>query len=214
MSKLSNMLNMVLILDSGQKYSAKELADRLEVSERMVRTYKDDLEKAGIYVDTVKGKYGGYALNDELNEISIGLSKSDIAVFKELKEYIQSDSNFVLTKDYQTALNKILRAYERIEKSKETSYYGALDKGNNEKKKEVFTEAINAKQKVKVWYVSFTTKIRQRIIHPISLIKYKNSWFVLAFCETKGELRQFNFSRIIKYEIMKEKYENIDIELA
>ena len=52
MAKLSNMLVMINLLKSGRKYSVKELAERLEVSERVVREYKLFLEEAGIYLET------------------------------------------------------------------------------------------------------------------------------------------------------------------
>ena len=67
MSKVSNVLTMLEYLSLGKKYSIQELADLLEVSPRMIRVYKDDLEKAGIYIDTIKGPYGGYVLNQNIN---------------------------------------------------------------------------------------------------------------------------------------------------
>ena len=67
MSKISNVLMMLEYLSTGKKYSIKELSDKLEVSPRMIRIYKDELEKAGIYIDTIKGPYGGYVLNQNIN---------------------------------------------------------------------------------------------------------------------------------------------------
>lgn len=67
MSKVSNVLKMIEILSTGRKYSIQELSNELEVSPRMIRVYKDELEKAGIYLHTIKGPYGGYVLNQELN---------------------------------------------------------------------------------------------------------------------------------------------------
>ena len=67
MSKLGNALTMIELLSSGKKYSIQELADILEVTPRMVRSYKDDLEKSGIYIDTIRGPYGGYVLNQNIN---------------------------------------------------------------------------------------------------------------------------------------------------
>ena len=66
MSKISNVLTMIEMLQSGRKYSISELANELEVSERMIRVYKEDLEKAGIYIDTIMGPYGGYVLNQSI----------------------------------------------------------------------------------------------------------------------------------------------------
>ena len=66
MSKISNVLTMLELLSSGRKYSISELSNILEVSERMIRVYKEDLEKAGIYIDTIMGPYGGYVLNQTI----------------------------------------------------------------------------------------------------------------------------------------------------
>ena len=67
MSKISNVLTMLEYLSSGRKYSIAELSEKLEVSPRMIRVYKEEIEKAGIYIDTIKGPYGGYVLNQNIN---------------------------------------------------------------------------------------------------------------------------------------------------
>lgn len=67
MSKISNVLEMIQLLSSGRKYHISELAERLEVSPRMIRVYKDEIEKAGIYIETLKGPYGGYVLQQDVH---------------------------------------------------------------------------------------------------------------------------------------------------
>lgn len=67
MSKISNVLTMLEYLSSGKKYSIAELSEKLEVTPRMIRVYKEEIEKAGIYIDTIKGPYGGYVLNQNIN---------------------------------------------------------------------------------------------------------------------------------------------------
>lgn len=67
MSKISNVLTMLEYLSSGKKYSITELSEKLEVTPRMIRVYKCEIEKAGIYIDTIKGPYGGYVLNQNIN---------------------------------------------------------------------------------------------------------------------------------------------------
>ena len=44
MSKISNVILMLQYLENGRKYNIKELSDKLEVSERMIRIYKEELE--------------------------------------------------------------------------------------------------------------------------------------------------------------------------
>ena len=66
MSKISNVISMLQILSSGRKYSINDLANTLEVTPRMIRIYKEELEKAGIFIDTIRGPYGGYVLNQKI----------------------------------------------------------------------------------------------------------------------------------------------------
>lgn len=67
MSKISNVISMLQILSNGRKYSINELANTLEVTPRMIRVYKEELEKAGIFIDTIRGPYGGYVLNQHIS---------------------------------------------------------------------------------------------------------------------------------------------------
>ena len=53
MSKISNVLLMLQYLENGRKYSIKELSEKLEVSERMIRLYKEELEKAKIAFEQI-----------------------------------------------------------------------------------------------------------------------------------------------------------------
>ena len=85
MSKISNVLTMLQLLQSGRKYSINELSNVLEVSERMIRVYKEDLEKAGIYIDTIMGPYGGYVLNQS---VRMPVRKFKMKDAKLLEKYI------------------------------------------------------------------------------------------------------------------------------
>lgn len=80
MSKISNVLTMIEYLSTGRKYSIAELSEKLEVTPRMIRVYKDEIEKAGIYIDTIKGPYGGYVLNQNVNVPKRFITPSEINV--------------------------------------------------------------------------------------------------------------------------------------
>ena len=71
MSKVANMLNMLQILKDKNIHSISSLAQKLEVSERMIRQYKSELEQAGIYLKSYTGKYGGYKIDDNNNFFKI-----------------------------------------------------------------------------------------------------------------------------------------------
>ena len=80
MSKISNVLVMLQLLQNGKKYSIKELSEKIEVSERMIRKYKDELEYAGVYIETIRGPYGGYVLNQNINVPKRFITPNDINI--------------------------------------------------------------------------------------------------------------------------------------
>lgn len=64
MSKLSNCLRMIELLAARGMMKIEDLAEELEVKERMIREYKNELEKAYIFVESKRGKDGGYYLKE------------------------------------------------------------------------------------------------------------------------------------------------------
>ena len=77
MSKISNILTMINLLNTGRQYTINELANILEVTPRMIRIYKEELEKAGIYITTIRGKYGGYILDNTIKMPLKKITKED-----------------------------------------------------------------------------------------------------------------------------------------
>ena len=86
MSKVANMLNMVKILEDGKIHTIQYLAEELEVSTRMVRIYKQELEQVGIYIKGKHGINGGYILDNMKNTIDIGLTGEEIYQLKNMQK--------------------------------------------------------------------------------------------------------------------------------
>ena len=193
MSKLSNCLTMLEILSSGKKYSIKELSEKLEVSERMIRVYKDDLDKCGIFIDTLMGPYGGYVLKKSNIYPKRKFNGDDLDILNELKKYT-TDSRINLLIDkikgyYYESQNEKLELDEDIK-----SYYNLLNR------------SIKNHNKVKINYYSYTHGDEDRIIHPLEMFYFNNGWGCAAFCEKKQDLRHFELKRINRIEILDEKF--------
>ena len=67
MSKISNSLLMLFYLNNKNTYTKiSELSDYLEVSDREIRRYRDDLDMAGFSIESKMGRDGGYRLMNDV----------------------------------------------------------------------------------------------------------------------------------------------------
>lgn len=203
MSKLSNSLVMLKLLSNNRKYSISELAERLEVTERMVRVYKQDLEMAGIYIDSIRGPYGGYILNTNILIPEIGFSSYDLILLNQVYNILKEKKDFSFLREYEILMNKVTNIYKStLIKSASTT----LKDTNNLNKYNLLSKAIKEKKKVWINFLLLDKTGKERIVHPCHLFLYNDDWYVSAFCELRGEIRHFSLSRIIDLEIKEESY--------
>lgn len=200
MSKVSNVLTMIELLNTGRKYSIKELSQELEVSERMIRVYKEELDKCGIYVDTIKGPYGGYVLNQSVRMPLRKFNKKD---FELLNKYIELESDMDLKNKLVILQDKIKGVY--IGSKQDENELNLKDE--TLKKYNILTRAIKEKRKVKIKYYSYGKGENTRIIDPANMFLFQDGWYCAAFCELRKDIRHFELRRIIEYELLDEKFE-------
>lgn len=194
MSKISNVILMLQYLENGRKYNIKELSEKLEVSERMIRVYKEELDKAGIYIDTIMGPYGGYVLNQSIRIPIRKFTKDDYEFLHNLKVPEEDKEKLEIISDkvhgvYFDSKNEKIELKDNIK-----NYYNIL------------TRAIKEKRKVLINYYSYMNGNQDRVIHPFDMFFYNNGWGCAAYCEKKKDLRHFELKRINKIELLDEKY--------
>ena len=151
MSKVANMLNMVKILEDGKIHTINELSIRLEVSERMIRQYKQELEQAGIYIQGKQGINGGYVLDDFKSSIDIGLTSDEIY-------YLKSIAKDNLEKEI---VEKIFNAYVNNEKKKDSKKikYFSVNSGITERT----IHPAELFKYINDWYVAAFCELRNEI---------------------------------------------------
>lgn len=200
MGKVSNVFSLLFLLQSGRKYSVQELARKLEVSERMIRVYKEELEKAGIYIDSIMGPYGGYVLKQNV-ELHPRMLRYDDALL--LDSYIQNEKEKG-KKEQLLALQSKIKSFviEQDVDNKELSL-----KGETLKKYNLLMKAIKEKRKVRIVYDSYQKGHTERVIEPAEMFLFQKGWCCAAFCELRQDIRHFELKRILTYELLNEFYE-------
>lgn len=199
MSKLSNVLLLIDYLQTGRKYTITELAEKLEVSPRMVRSYKEELEKSGIYIDTIMGPYGGYVLNQSIRLPARKFKKQD---YELLEKYIQAEPDSKQKEQLLLLKDKIQGVY--IGSKKEAKELNLTE--TVQRKYNLLTRAIKERKKVKITYYSYNKGENNRVICPAEMFLFQDGWYVAAFCLMKNDIRHFELKRISNCELLEETF--------
>ena len=203
------MLKMIKILKDEKIHNMKDIAEKIEISPRMVKQYKNELEQAGIYIESKRGINGGYSLNKELNNIDIGLTYQELIKLKEIEQYFNDDQ------DFKKIIGKIIESYEKNINEADLKKINRIQELGKINLKDTYLslrKAINRKNKVKIKYYSNDSGLNDRVIHPAEMFYYLEEWYVAAFCEKRNAIRLFKLNDIQEYEILDDKYENFEFK--
>ena len=209
MSKVANMLKMIKILKDEKIHNMKDIAEKIEISPRMVKQYKNELEQAGIYIESKRGINGGYSLNKELNNIDIGLTYQELIKLKEIEQYFNENQ------DFKKIIGKIIESYEKNINEADLKKINRIQELGKINLKDTYLslrKAINRKNKVKIKYYSNDSGLNDRVIHPAEMFYYLEEWYVAAFCEKRKAIRLFKLNDIQEYEILDDKYEKFEFK--
>ncbi len=191
MSKLSNTLLLLSYLQNGRKYSINELSEKIEVTPRMIRSYKEELEKAGFIIETIYGPYGGYVLKKNNILVSSTFNEYDLEAVENLKRENPTSQYLEILLD---KIKMILENRSEPTTKQDMNIYNILSR------------AIKEKRKVEIEYDSLEKGLNLRTIQPLELFYLKDGFGVAAFCEKKKDLRHFELKRIQKALLLKENY--------
>lgn len=193
MGKIANMLYMIDLLNTGNIYTLKELSAKIGVTERMIRYYKDEICNNGIAIESFKGPNGGYFMIDEIKNYT-SINKYDIQLLDNVEHFL-FDKNFKYIDKYKEFLDKAKKMYSIYEEK--SKYIANVDITSSEMIEKIIKSAISKNEKVEIVYNDVDGSQHRRIIHPLYLFKYKENYYVTAFCELRKDIRHFEIKRIV-----------------
>jgi len=191
--KIANMLYMIDLLNTGNIYTLKELSEKIGVTERMIRYYKDEICNNGIAIESFKGPNGGYFMIDEIKNYT-SINKYDIQLLDNVKHFL-SENNFKYVDKYEEFLDKAKKMYSIYEEK--SKYIANVDTTSSDVIEKIIKSAISKNEKVEIVYNDVDGSQHRRIIHPLYLFKYKEKYYVTAFCELRNDIRHFEIKRIV-----------------
>lgn len=197
--KYQVMIKMLLLLTSRRKVTAREIAERFEISVRSVYRYVEELNVAGVPIDVVCGRYGGIFIADTFKLPSGFFTRGEYAAVENALTAMLSTMS---DEDLISALEKLKR--QQKADRRELSVCGNIivdggawaDLGKFPQKMKVCEQAVKDSLCLEIDYISRDGEHSKRVIDPYVLILKQNVWYVYAFCHTRQDFRTFKIGRI------------------
>lgn len=190
------------LLDKGQA-TAGELAEKFEVSVRTIYRDVDALSAAGIPVYAEAGRNGGIHL---MNGFVLDRAVLSEGEKQEILTAVQSLT--AVGSVYEDGVFEKLSALfnVRSENWLEVDFSPWGDKPRNNPKFEMLKSAIIQHKCINITYAGSYDTIYTRKIQPLKLLYKSKAWYLKAFCTQKQDFRIFKLNRILKLELLEEKF--------
>lgn len=209
--RASRLMAIVLLLQNRGKLSAKELSQRLEVSERTVVRDMEALSGAGIPVYAERGAQGGWRLSEGYRTQLTGMKPEELAsVIVAAHGDLLSDLG--IAGHFEAAVQKLFAATpaEASLSAAATRQKIHIDGAGWHQAAEkqpllpVVQEAVWDNRKLRLRYEREDGPA-ERIVHPLGLVAKRSVWYLAA--ETEDGLRTFRISRLLAAERLEEAFE-------
>lgn len=205
--RAERLFSIVLLLQSHRLLTARNLARRLEVSERTIHRDMEALSGAGIPVVAERGTGGGWSLLGEYHTNLSGLNEAEIqSLFVTKPSRLLADLN--LEKAAKGALLKLLAAlpamYRRgAETARQRIYVDVAGWNRTEEAVpllHVLQDAVWHERKLRMTYGGGGCGAVERIVEPLGLVAKGSVWYLAAAVE--GEVRSYRVSRVQSVEVL------------
>ncbi|MBY0162796.1 YafY family protein [Paenibacillus lautus] len=211
--KIDRLLAITVLLLNRGRLSAKELADRFEVSSKTIYRDMDTLCQAGIPIVAHQGITGGFEIMEHYMIDKYWLSAEEMST---LVTAVKGLSSALEDPQMGMLLEKIKALLRRVEQGlgdeyrKEPVVMDFQPWGQRQGLKPavgLLKQAIHDKRRVQMEYIDAEGGAERRTIEPASLFLKGNVWYVQAFCLEREDFRLFRLSRMQDIKMLSEAYE-------
>lgn len=205
-------LRLLELLQSAPVRATADLAQRLDVDERTVRRDVARLTAAGVHVESLRGRYGGYHLAPGSRVLPIMFSGEEaVAVFLGLARAQSPAGEWDVPA--QTALTKIRRAMRPQDAERGDAALALIRRSGIGGEAEplpavvlTLAQAVASHQVVELRYRDGDGVPSSRTVHPLDLVARSDRWYLVAFDVDRGADRAFRVDRISTARALPERF--------
>lgn len=215
--RLARLTAILTQLQSKQILTARELAEKHDVSIRTI--YRDirTLESSGIPIVTEDGK--GYSLMEGFNLPPVMFTEKEANALITAEQLVLNNKDASFVNEYQKAVTKIKSILRLAQKDKIEFLSERIVvryEGDNKKTSDylmVLQMAIANFNLIDLEYESLEGKFTKRIVEPFALYSTNGHWLLIAICQLRKDFRVFRLDHIQRLFVQNQHFKPQKITL-
>lgn len=210
MRRADRLFQIVLLLDRGRAVTARELAEALQVSERTVYRDVADLCQAGV---PIKGEAGvGYLLRPGYRLTPLMFDPEELVALSLGSRMVRSWADPALGHAAERALLRIesvLPRHLRQAPGRDALLVPDFHVPDAMRAPmSTLRAGIAAHHKLRITYTRADGACSERVIQPVGLVFWGETWTLGAWCELRGGFRSFRLDRIASATPLAEHFDS------
>jgi predicted DNA-binding transcriptional regulator YafY len=205
----TRVLTVLELLQANGRMSGNALAERLEVDKRTVRRYIVMLQDMGVPIEAERGRDGYYQLAKGFKLPPMMFTSGEalaLALGLQVIRHIGMNNSPASIEGAWAKLNRVLPAEIGMQVDglmQALTIELGVDKPPHadESLLTVFSTAIQRGYQVNIGYQAFSGEMSQRAINPYRVVYRSAWWYVVGFCNLRGDIRVFRLDRIRSAEM-------------
>lgn len=202
--QINRLFEIVYILLERKNVTARELAERFEVSTRTIYRDIEVLSEAKIPVYANKGNGGGIRLLDDyvLDKSLLSEEEQNQILFA-----IQSMEK-IGNKDDKSVLEKLSSIFNKRKNNWiEVDFSDWGTDGNVDNSFDIIKEAVIKKRVLEFVYYNAYGQEQKRQAEGLQIYFKDKAWYLRAYCREKQDFRLFKISRMKNIKILEESFD-------
>ena len=203
MRRADRLFQIVQYLRGGRLTTARQLAERLEVSERTI--YRDiaDLIGSGVPIDGEAGV--GYLMREGFDLPPLMFTRNEIVALVAGARLIRAWGGAAMASAAEEALVKISAVLPEEEKARAASVrvhafqMPELD-ADTRRRLDVLEHSAENRRRIAISYEAESGARTERTVRPLGLWFWGKVWTLVGWCELREDFRMFRADRIRSLE--------------
>ena len=203
MNRLDRLTSILIQLQSKRLTTAREIAERFEVTSRTIYRDIKTLRLAGVPIGEEEGK--GYFLVEGYRLPPVMFTTEEARALLTIGKILNYYTEDSLNQNYKSALLKIKAVLSLPDKDKLEFLNSRIGFQKpwapTSLSLDTIQHAITENEKQKIAYQSRgEEQLTERIIQPYAVYFNGAVWSTIAFCELRQEIREFRLDRIKEFK--------------